>query len=172
MIRAKYFILVATVGLSVAFDQVTKRLVLTGFKLGESVPVLGDFFHLTYVRNTGAAFGFLAHANEGFRVPFFIAVPVLALFAVAYVFRRIQDDDRKLSFALSLVIGGAIGNLLDRLRLGFVVDFLDFHWHEDYHFPAFNIADSAICIGVGILMLDLIMQEQLRESKRHAPTSI
>jgi signal peptidase II len=154
----KYVILVVLSLLVIALDQWTKLMVLQRFRLGESISVIPNYFNLTYIRNTGAAFGIFADAHPGFRGPFFLLVPLAALAAIAYIFRKIPADDRKLSIALSLVVGGAIGNLIDRLRLGYVVDFLDFHWRYLNHFPAFNVADSAICLGVGILMLDLLQQ--------------
>ena len=157
--KRKYWVLsILTVSI-IILDQLTKTLVVKHFRLGETLSVIPDFFNFTYIRNTGAAFGIFAHANPAFRIPFFVIVPIIALAAIAYIFRKIPDTDLKLSSALSLVIGGAVGNLIDRIQLGYVVDFLDFHWNYRYHFPAFNIADSAICIGVGILMLDLITQK-------------
>ncbi len=154
-----YPLLIITPGV-IALDQFTKFLVVQKFRLGETIPILSGFFNLTYIRNTGAAFGLFAQAHPSFRVPFFVAVPMIALGAIAYIFKKIGAEDLKLSSALSLVIGGAIGNLIDRVQLGYVVDFLDFHWSYQYHFPAFNVADSAICVGVGILMLDLLVQKE------------
>jgi signal peptidase II len=143
----------------IVLDQVTKSLVTRRFWLGESISVVPDFFSLTYIRNTGAAFGILATANPAFRVPFFLIVPLVALGSIIYIFKKIPEKDIKLSTALALVMGGAIGNLIDRVAFGYVIDFLDFHWKYQYHFPAFNVADSAICVGVGILMLDLLTQK-------------
>lgn len=155
----KYLILVfLTLGV-ILLDQWTKGLVVDRFRLGESIPIISEFFNLTRVHNTGAAFGILAHANPVFRVPFFLIVPVVALGAIAYVFRKIPDKDVKMSTALSLVVGGAVGNLLDRLMYHHVIDFLEFHWRYRWHFPAFNVADAAICVGVGILMLDIITND-------------
>lgn len=175
----RYAILGLVTAFIIIFDQWTKQVVLDKFMLGESISVIDGFFNLTYIRNTGAAFGLLATAHPAFRVPFFIIVPIIALLAIAYIFRRIPSDDIKLSTALSLVVGGAIGNLIDRLRFGYVVDFLDFHWRSEYHFPAFNVADSAICVGVGIMMLDLIVngdvgtrETESRNQKHDAPTSV
>src|SRR5206468_1071767 len=142
----KYVILVISSILVVVADQLTKFLVVRKFGLGDSIPIVDGFFNLTYIRNTGAAFGILKDAPTLFRVPFFIAIPFVALAAIAYIFRRIPDTSVKLALALALVVGGAIGNLIDRITLGYVVDFLDFHWRNGYHFPAFNVADSAICI--------------------------
>jgi signal peptidase II len=158
MVKRKYVILMVLTAWVIVLDQLTKYIVVDKFRYGESVPVLPGFFSLTYIRNTGAAFGLLAHANPAFRIPFFVIVPIVALVAIAFIFRKIPDKDLKLSSALSLVIGGAIGNLIDRVTLSYVVDFLDFHWRYEYHFPAFNVADMAICVGVGILMLDLLTQ--------------
>jgi signal peptidase II len=155
----KYMILTGVTTTIIGLDQLTKYWVVERFRLGESLSILPKFFNLTYVQNKGAAFGLLAQAHPAFRVPFFIVVPILALLSIAYVFKKIADNDIKMSLALSLVISGAIGNLIDRVVRGFVVDFLDFHWNWIYHFPAFNVADSAICVGVGILMVDLLVQE-------------
>jgi signal peptidase II len=155
-ISIKYIILLVVTILIIGMDQWTKSLVLQHFRLGETWPIFSNFFNLTYVQNKGAAFGLLSQADPAFRIPFFIIVPVVALSSIAFVFRKISEKDIKLATALSLVISGAIGNLIDRLTLGFVVDFLDFHWKWGYHFPAFNVADSAICIGVGLIMLDMM----------------
>ncbi|MFZ9594461.1 MAG: signal peptidase II [Bdellovibrionia bacterium] len=153
--KNKYVILIGVLLLVIASDQWTKQMILEKFKLGESLPLFQGYFDLTYVQNKGAAFGLLAQADPAFRVPFFMTVPVIALGAIASVFRKLKASDAQSAFALALIISGAIGNLVDRIRLGFVVDFLDFHWGWQYHFPAFNIADSAICIGVGWVIFDL-----------------
>ena len=166
MVKRKYVILTFLTTFIILLDQVTKYLVVDRFRYGESIPMIPGFFSLTYIRNTGAAFGLLAHSNPAFRIPFFVVVPLVALVAIAFIFRKIPDRDLKLSSALSLVIGGAIGNLIDRVMLSYVVDFLDFHWRYEYHFPAFNVADMAICVGVGILMLDLLTQ---KETALHVP---
>lgn len=147
--------------LTIVIDQWTKMLVINRFQLGESISVVSNFFSLTYVQNTGAAFGILAQSHPTFRVPFFIFVPVIALIVISYLFRKLADNDWKMSAALSLVIGGAIGNLIDRIRVGYVIDFLDFHYRYQYHFPAFNVADTAICIGVAFLVFDVLGEEHV-----------
>lgn len=169
LLQRKYLILVILTLAVIVLDQFTKSLIIQHFRLGESIPVLSGFFNITYVRNTGAAFGFLAQADPAFRIPFFVIVPILALLVIGYVFRRIPANDIKLSVALALVMGGALGNLIDRAAYGYVVDFLDFHWRYTYHFPAFNVADSSICVGVGILMLDLFTKE---ERSSNAPAAV
>ncbi len=168
--KRKYIILLSLTAVIIGLDQITKYWIVEKFKLGESLPIIFDLFNFTYVQNKGAAFGLLAQANPIFRVPFFIVVPILALISIGYVFRKIADRDTKLAVALSLVIAGAVGNLVDRLTLGYVVDFLDFHWKWAYHFPAFNVADSAICVGVGILMLDLLMAEPVLPPRKGTRT--
>jgi signal peptidase II len=160
--KKKYQILSWVMPLVVVLDQLTKWEVVKNFSLGQTRSIVPGIFDLTYVRNTGAAFGILAHADARWRVPFFVLVPLVALLAIFQVFRRIGEKDLKLAYALALVMGGAIGNLIDRAWLNYVVDFLLFHWKYEWQFPAFNIADSAICVGVGILMLDLF----------HAPDSV
>jgi signal peptidase II len=160
--KKKYQILSWVTPLVVVLDQLTKWEVVKNFSLGQTRSIVPGIFDLTYVRNTGAAFGILAHADARWRIPFFVLVPLVALVAIFQVFRRIGEKDLKLAYALALVMGGAVGNLIDRAWLNYVVDFLLFHWKYEWQFPAFNIADSAICVGVGILMLDLF----------HAPDSV
>lgn len=160
--KKKYQILSWVTPLVVVLDQLTKWEVVKNFSLGQTRSIVPGIFDLTYVRNTGAAFGILAHADARWRIPFFVLVPLVALVAIFQVFRRIGEKDLKLAYALALVMGGAVGNLIDRAWLNYVVDFLLFHWKYEWQFPAFNIADSAICVGVGILMLDLF----------HAPDTV
>ncbi len=153
----KYIVLLVVVLVVLVLDQWTKHVVHNEFRWGESRPVLQSFFSLTYVRNTGAAFGLLHRAPAYFRDPFFIIVPVIALFAIGFVLFRLDSRQVTTTVALSLIVGGAIGNLIDRLRFGFVVDFLDFYW-KDYHWPAFNVADAAIVVGVSLMFLQSFKQ--------------
>jgi signal peptidase II len=158
--KSKHWIVAIVPIVSIILDQWTKGIIVDRFQLGESIPVLSSFFNITYVRNTGAAFGFMATVDSSLRIPFFLIVPTIALLVIAYLFRKLPAHDVKTAWALSLVMGGAIGNLIDRVKYGYVVDFLDFHWKYQAHFPAFNVADSAICIGVGLLMLDIAGHEE------------
>lgn len=158
--RLKYLILLAVTGTILSLDQLTKHLVVQRFAYGESLPVIPGFFNLTYVRNLGAAFGLLSKLDATYRVPFFVIVPILAIGAIFLVFRRVEDHDTVQASALSLVIGGAFGNLIDRASYNYVIDFLDFHWNYQIHFPAFNVADIAICIGVGLLILNILRTER------------
>jgi signal peptidase II len=163
--KKKYGLAAFIVFFIIAFDQWTKLLVLEHFALGESKILIHDLFSLTYVRNPGAAFGLLNTWDPVYRIPFFVAIPLLALSVIFSIFRKLDDKDFFMVTALSLVMGGAIGNLIDRVRFNYVVDFLDFYWKEGGpHFPAFNVADSAITVGVSLMVIDLLMKEK----KTHA----
>ena len=154
----KIVTIVTTVILVTLCDQWTKQLVLNRFHWGESVSIIRSFFALTYVRNMGAAFGIFHNAPAYLRDPFFIMVPILAMVIIMAILAKLKPDQKLTGLALSLVMGGAIGNLIDRVRFGYVVDFLDFHWKEVYHWPAFNVADSCIVIGVTYLFIDSFFQ--------------
>jgi signal peptidase II len=121
------------------------------FQLFESLPLLPGIA-LTYVRNKGAAFSLLANASESLRRPFFMLVIVAAAIAILYYLRQTPLRDRLTRLALGLVAGGAIGNALDRVRYGEVVDFVEVGVRSVYVWPIFNVADSAVCIGVGLLL--------------------
>ncbi len=138
-------------------DQLSKQWVLSSFELYESVKLL-PVFNFTYVRNYGAAFSFLSDAGGWQRWLFtFVAVGFSILLSVWL--RQQPSKMWRLNLAYTLVIGGALGNLIDRLQHGFVVDFLDFYWKTS-HFPAFNIADSAICVGAGLIILDSFVSDK------------
>ncbi len=134
----------------VILDQVTKHQVTLRFYLGESLPVIPGYFNLVHVRNTGAAWGMLG----GYHV-LLVALSFVVLVVLIVYRRSFLTDSLVHRLSLGMMIGGIIGNLLDRIRLQYVVDFLDFHW-QTHHFPAFNVADSAICIGVGLYMLSVL----------------
>lgn len=149
----KYIFLLGTSGIFLILDQVTKQLIVNKFFLGESVEVIRGFFSFTYVRNKGAAFGFLHTAPEAFREPFFLLVPIIAIFVLGYLYYHTKLEDRLSHWALALILSGALGNLIDRIRFGYVVDFIDVYHQRWGHWPAFNIADSAIVVGVGLLFI-------------------
>ncbi len=153
----KYVILALTFVVVILFDQWTKYLVHSRFRWGESVNLVTHFFALTYVRNSGAAFGLLHRAPAWFRDPFFIVVPLVAMVVISILFHRLEARQRLTAWSFSLILSGAIGNLIDRLRFGYVIDFLDFHWKEFYHWPAFNVADSCIVVGVALMFLQSLL---------------
>jgi signal peptidase II len=142
----------AIAGAVVLLDQITKALVLGSFRLYESLPVIEGWFHLTYVRNPGAAFGMFAGSAESLRRPFFLAVTAVALVVIGILSYRLPRGRPWVFGGLALVFGGAVGNLIDRVRWGEVVDFLDVFWNA-HHWPAFNVADSAITVGMTLLIV-------------------
>ena len=141
----------------VVLDQLTKLWIMTSFDLHQQQMVIPGFFNLVYVTNTGAAFGFLAGDKTWLRQVFFVTVSVVALVVIFFAYHHLKRQRRIFSYALGLIAGGAVGNLIDRLRFGSVVDFLDFYLGS-YHWPAFNAADSAITVGVGLFLLGTLLQ--------------
>ena len=137
-------------------DQFTKVLILGYYQLGDSTAVT-SFFNIVRVHNTGAAFSFLASAG-GWQRWFFTAIGICATLFILWMLKS-HSGQRLFSFALACILGGAVGNVIDRVLYGYVVDFLDFHW-RGMHFPAFNIADSAITIGAGLLILDAFRERR------------
>jgi signal peptidase II len=140
---------------TVLLDQVSKLIVDRTFPLYTSIPVIENFFNLTYIRNKGAAFGMLANSHDTFRLAFLVLFSLVAIGFLITVLRRLPESERALTVALSLILGGAIGNLIDRFLYGEVIDFLDFYW-SNFHWPAFNLADSFITIGVTITLYRLL----------------
>jgi signal peptidase II len=153
--RYTMFTILTVVGL--LLDQATKLYIDHGMRLFDSIPVVTNFFHITYVRNRGAAFSFLSDAS--WRLPFFIGISVVAAIVILIAFHKLRDDQKLAQISLAMIFSGAIGNLIDRLRLGEVIDFLDAHWYQ-HHWPAFNVADSLICVGVFLLALDMLLEER------------
>ncbi|MFB5759333.1 signal peptidase II [Paenibacillus medicaginis] len=136
-------------------DQGTKYLIATRMELGETIPVIGSFFQITSHRNQGAAFGILQGQRE-----LFIVITVVVVIAIIWYLRKtVRNGQKLLPFGLSLVLGGAIGNFLDRAIAGEVVDFARFNFGS-YTFPIFNIADSAIVVGVAIIILDTLLESR------------
>ena len=154
----KYFIFLIQFPIILILDQWTKYLIVSNFKLGESINIIDYFFNLTYVRNRGAAFGMLSNLSPNFRDPLFIFIPIIVLIIIGIIFIRIKPHQVLIAVSLTLIMGGAIGNLIDRLKYGYVVDFLDFHWKATYHWPAFNVADSCIVIGVGFMFIESLLE--------------
>ena len=143
----------------VAADQLSKVAIERVFSYGDVHPVTG-FFNLVLTYNKGAAFSFLASAS-GWQKQFFIAIGLLASLAIVYLLAR-HGTQRLFSLALAMILGGAIGNVIDRIAHGHVIDFLDFHW-RGWHWPAFNVADSAIVCGAALLIVDELLR--VRRSK-------
>jgi signal peptidase II len=124
-----------------------------------AVTVLEDFWHFRYAENTGAAFSFLASSPDWFRRPFFLLVSAGAMVAIWVYFTKTPKEHRMLRLSLALVFGGALGNFVDRLRLGYVIDFISWHWYDKATWPTFNVADSAISVGVALLLIGSFLPE-------------
>ena len=139
----------------VVFDQATKAIVKARLPLHESVTVIPGFFDLTHVRNTGAAFGMLNDLEFAYKPALMVIVALVALGAVASYALTLPATQRIARYGLALILGGAIGNLIDRASMGYVVDFVDVYW-RGVHFWAFNVADSAITVGVALMLLDVL----------------
>ena len=150
--------------LIVILDQISKVIAEASLTFGQRVNVF-PFFDFTLLYNPGAAFSFLANQG-GWQRWFFTLVGVLAIAFIAYLMRR-HREDKRFMLALTLIMGGAVGNLIDRVLYGHVIDFLLFYW-EKWHYPAFNLADSAITVGAVLLILDELMR--LRRKKVSADT--
>ena len=142
-------------GLIVLFDQVTKAIIRRSLALHESIPVIPGVVDFTHIRNTGAAFGFLDAVDLPFKTVVIAIVATAALVGVAWYAAGLAHHQTLARVGLALIIGGAAGNLIDRVIAGSVVDFVDVYWRT-HHFWAFNVADSAISCGVAIMILDMI----------------
>ncbi len=152
-------VMIATI---IIVDQITKGIVQQRFYLGESIPVISNFFNLTYVRNPGAAFGMLAYAPDYIRTPLFFALPVIACFWLIYLVWSTRNKNFLHCLAYSLIFSGAVGNLIDRFSMNYVVDFFDF-FIGTHHFAAFNVADSSITIAAIILIVDIVILSKKKE---------
>lgn len=154
MNRWVQFFLIVAAGLLA--DQASKLYVDKVMSLHQSIPVLDGLFNLTYLRNRGAAFSFLSNAS--WRLPFFIVVTLVATVVIVVALKKMREEQRLAQAALAMIFSGAVGNLIDRIRMGEVIDFLDVYW-KSYHWPAFNVADSLICVGVALVALDMLREE-------------
>lgn len=159
--KLNYVIFAGISTLVLVIDQGTKSYISRSMDLYSSITVVDNFFSITFLRNRGAAFGLFA--NSSFRLPFFILVALAALVCILCMLHKLTDQQKLTTVGLSLIFSGALSNLVDRVRLGGVTDFLDVYWNS-HHWPAFNIADSAICVGVVLVLLGNIISEKVRES--------
>lgn len=171
-IDGKYVTLAVVSALIILVDQVTKMYIHGHYQLGESTPVIPGFFNITYVRNLGAAFGFLGETHPQFRSLFFLAMPPVAMLIIVAILRGVAREDRWQVIALSSVFGGAIGNYIDRVQFRYVIDFLDFHWREVYTWPAFNVADSAIVLGMIGLVIIMTKEAKAQVKKTDEAPSV
>lgn len=155
----KLALLLSILVAGVTLDLVSKLLIIKSLPLGGQVPVIQGFFNLVHIHNRGAAFGLLSHWSPGFAQVFFIAATGLVLAVVGYLWWRLPEDRWPAALGYTLIMTGALGNFIDRVRLGEVIDFLDFHWGR-YHWPAFNVADSLVCVGAALLVWVIFTEEK------------
>ncbi len=159
--KAKYFVLALIVLIA---DQVSKAWATEKLLPVDTLEVIPNFFRFTYARNRGVAFSLFADSK--YEIKWVLAaISLLAAIGVAYYLIRLATNNSRLNISLSLLLAGIVGNLIDRVRLGEVVDFIDFHWYEKYTWPTFNIADAAICIGAALLALEMLFEEKTSSHK-------
>jgi signal peptidase II len=158
MMHGKYTKLFVISGLVVLLDQVTKLLILKNLPLFHSTTVIPGFFNITHILNPGGAFGFLAHQNSHFRNLLFLLASSIAIGCIYFFYKNVSNTQPLLASGLALIFGGAVGNLMDRIRFGKVVDFLDFYVGS-HHWPAFNVADSAITVGITVFLFHLLFKK-------------
>lgn len=155
----RHMLLAMVTGSVIVLDQVTKLHIMQTMRLHESIPIVPNLFSLTYIRNPGAAFGLLAGSSNAFRMVFFGLTSIFALVLLGTILFRMPERDWLGRLSVAGILGGAVGNLIDRLRYGEVIDFLDVYV-ENYHWPAFNVADSAITIGVIFLIIHFAFEKK------------
>lgn len=160
--KRKYQILTIITGGIIILDQFTKYLIHQALDLHQSYVIIEGFFSLTYIQNPGAAFGIFADAGVVFRTVFLTGVGFLAILFLCYYFQKSPERAWRTHLSFALILGGAFGNLIDRVRLGRVVDFLDFYLGR-FHWPAFNVADSAISVGLTLLIILFLISSKGEE---------
>ncbi len=165
--RNKYFFLFIISGTLIVMDQYTKFMVTIHIPLNYSFRVIEGVFNLTHIRNPGVAFGLFANQQSEYKALMFIAISTIAIMAILVIFHQTPEKKKLVRTGLILIFSGAIGNLIDRTLHGEVIDFIDFIV-RGYHFPAFNIADSCITIGVSLMVIDLFVGESHQDSSANA----
>ncbi len=158
MLKNKYIKLVVFAGIIVLLDQFTKALIIDHVPFHQTIPVMRGFFNITHIHNPGGAFGLMANLSPTLRSIIFLFISSLAVGLIFYFYKKTPPNYPWLAAAFALIFGGAIGNLIDRLRFGFVIDFLDLYI-SNLHWPAFNVADSAISVGIGIFVFHLLFKK-------------
>lgn len=157
----KYITLLIITTTSIIFDQITKYLIVRFVNYREDIDIIKNFLTITYVHNKGAAFSLFS----GLNAYFFLIVALIAILFIFYFFLKLEENQKHLYIGFSLILGGALGNIIDRIRLKYVIDFIDIHWY-DLHWPAFNVADILITSGIIILIIDaFITSKKERKNK-------
>ena len=163
--KRKYLILFSLSGLILTCDQLTKHLVHTMLMPGQFVEVIPSVFSIVHLRNTGFIFGNVQQVPQSLQHIFFIGIPVFALILIVLIFIKLQDNQMITSVALTTILAGAVGNLIDRSQFGYVIDFIELHAGEFFYLPPFNVADCSIIVGVSIMFFNTLFQPKAKESQ-------
>jgi len=159
----RYTVSISIAIIVLALDQISKYLVRQFLPLNHSIEVINGFFNLVHIQNPGIIFGIFSQSTHALRNYLLITGSLLAILFLLFFIRSLRERDFPLTVAISLILGGAIGNLVDRIIFEKVIDFLDFYWHS-HHWPAFNMADSAITVGMVILVIQILRDESNQPS--------
>jgi signal peptidase II len=162
----KYKTLLLIVVGMVFLDQATKLYIDSNMELHQSIQVIKNFFQITYIRNSGAAFGILSGFKSPWLPLFFILISVVAVGIIMFYYHKTPENQRLTLVSFALIMSGAIGNFIDRVFYGEVIDFLYFHWYQSY-WPAFNVADSCITIGVSLLLWNMFFPEAFLKTRNN-----
>jgi len=162
--KRKYLTITAVTIIVVILDQITKEIIDRSLELSQYITIIPNFVDIHYIRNTGAAFGIMSRLPDGARIPFLVGVSIVAMALILYLFVKAESNRKNYIFSLSLILAGALGNLIDRIWLGEVRDFIDLHIYN-LHWPIFNVADSAITIGIILLGYELLIVEPKMSKK-------
>lgn len=165
----KYIVSVIIIPIVFILDQLSKKWAMSNLKGKPAIDIIDGFFDLRYVENPGAAWGIFGSMSDSLRKPFFIIVSIIAVIFIIYFFIKVKNEQRTLSVAIAFILGGAFGNFYDRVANSYVVDFI--HWfYKDYHWPTFNLADSAISTGVVLMIIHMLFieKEEKREEKKES----
>jgi len=163
-LKRDYLLFIGLALIILLLDQVSKWMVVTHIEAHQTLSVIPGFFSLVLVKNRGMAFGIFSQTRSGFYYYFLLLTTIGAIGVILFSFFWIKSSKKWLTVGLSLILGGAVGNLVDRLRLGYVIDFLDF-FLKGYHWPAFNVADSAVTVGTFWLLFNIIQGRKIIEAK-------
>jgi signal peptidase II len=165
--KTKPFIIIACISAAIiALDQYTKYLICAMLGLYGRIEIIPGFLDIIHIRNSGVAFGFLKSFGNQYKTLSLVGVAAVAVFLLGFLISQVRREQKLQAFSLSLILGGAIGNLIDRFRIGEVVDFIDAQWQGMYHWPAFNVADMAISTGIVLLLIDeLLLRKKPKKNK-------
>jgi signal peptidase II len=161
-----FFIIALIAAAVIALDQYTKYLICANLGLYGRIEVIPGYLDIIHIRNSGVAFGFLKGFGTQYKTLSLIGVAAVAVFLLGFLISQVRRDQKLQAFSLALILGGAIGNIIDRFRLGEVVDFVDAQWQGIYHWPAFNVADMGISVGIVLLLIDELLLQRISNKNK------